>query len=244
MKTTLHPIQLKILGRICSTDGISFSKLHPDPEEIERDQYNFHLKQLIKQGLIYKRSGLYRLTHLGKNTIEEKMPVSMYGEAFERFNVASLMLVIRDAASGMEVLYQKRKRQPMWGVKQIPGGRLKHGEMAEEAASRRLKEETGLLATPQVFKILAMMRVLRHGKNTRIYSDFFYHICFCRNPGGELISDSQYGKNVWIPIREALKFEETSSAGKKTLVNIYKSLIDKKFPRFFYAVEENPVRSY
>jgi ADP-ribose pyrophosphatase YjhB (NUDIX family) len=244
MNSNFHPIQLKIIGKICSSDGISFSKLHPDPTIIERDQYNFHLKQLVKQKIIYKRNGLYRLTTGGKHLIEEIQPVSIHGEPYQMFNVASLIIVVRDGQDGLKVLYQKRKRQPMWNIKQIPGGRLLHSELAEAAASRRLKEETGLEATPNEFKLLAMIRVFRHSQTGTLYSDFFYHIYLCRNPRGTLINTSEFGENSWEPIDLAIEHEENPTTGKKALVKIYKGLLSGRLPAFFYSVEQNQILTY
>jgi 8-oxo-dGTP pyrophosphatase MutT (NUDIX family) len=239
-----HPIQLKILGKICSANGISFTNLNPDPENIERDQYNFHLQQLVKQKLIYKRNGLYRLTLQGKRLIEGSRPVTNTGELIQTFNVATLIIAVRNGVNGQEVLYQKRNRQPMWNTKQIPGGRLLLGELAEITASRRLKEEAGLEVAPDEFKLLGIMRIFRHGKNGELLSDFFYHICYCTNPRGNLIVESDFGKHSWESLEKAIKIESQEATGKKMLVQIYKSIAENKFPGFFYAVEHNNINSY
>jgi predicted transcriptional regulator len=61
----LHPIQLNILKNLLFSKSSSYSQGKPDPE-MENNQYQFHLEQLIKDGLIEKNVKSYCLTTKGK----------------------------------------------------------------------------------------------------------------------------------------------------------------------------------
>src|SRR5688572_886688 len=99
-----HPIKLSILERLrVSSDGLRYSSMRP--QDIENDLYNYHLRQLVSQGFTEKREQRYDLTAAGIKLLMELKPVTAQGES-HRFKMASLCLVTRAAADGLEVVVQ------------------------------------------------------------------------------------------------------------------------------------------
>lgn len=78
-----------------------------------------------------------------KNRIEND---TMWMNQFERPSVTVDMMVIamNQELNGLKILMVKRKDPPFLGQYSLPGGFIKIEESAYEAASRRLREETGL----------------------------------------------------------------------------------------------------
>ena len=72
------------------------------------------------------------------------------------------------------------------------GGVVRKGESIEDAATRKLKVETGLQAN---FKLVGIQRREMYVKN-ELFSDVIFPICYSDEFEGELIGDSEYGHNV------------------------------------------------
>src|SRR5687768_2225693 len=67
MKTNseIHPIQAEILKELLFNPELTFSKLNKN--KITNDQFNFHVKKLIHDGLLEKTEDkIYKLTLVGK----------------------------------------------------------------------------------------------------------------------------------------------------------------------------------
>jgi 8-oxo-dGTP pyrophosphatase MutT (NUDIX family) len=223
MKSALrHPIQLSILEDLrVSSGGERYSRMRPDG--IENDLYNYHLQQLVRQGLIKKASDKYFLTSLGKELIIELNPINADGDS-HRFKIASLCLLI-DSSSGIpKLLYQHRTRQPFAGEWGIIGGGWRRGESAVHAARRRLKEESGLEAE---FSLFGLMRKRHYDADGHIYSDILFHICASDAYSGELIESNNFGDQSWVPLDEAIAIESNGPIGSTQLAKILAELARK-----------------
>lgn len=98
-----------------------------------------------------------------------------------------------------EVLLIEKKR-PVWqaGRYNLPGGHIEAGETIKEAASRELREETGIECPPEKVRIMGTIEG----------DEFIVHVCRCNY-------DSLRGRNVvasmtdervfWMPLAEALR---------------------------------------
>jgi 8-oxo-dGTP pyrophosphatase MutT (NUDIX family) len=228
-----HPIQLHIFEQLRAANaGLRYTDMRP--AEVESDLYNYHLRQLVRSGLVEKfESQKYRLTPQGKRYIFELNPVTELGES-HRFKLASLCLVLRQGPMGLDVLYQLRTRQPHAGEQGIIGGGIKRGELAVEAAKRRLTEEAGLQAD---FTLLGLIRKRHFDPAGDIYSDILFHVCLTRAATGTLVQQNQFGEQAWIPIEEAIELETTSPIGSRQFAGVLRQLVSTppdQIPLFYF----------
>ena len=68
--------------------------------------------------------------------------------AYELSRLVVDIVVLRQAEGSYEVLLAKRAIEPCKGMWTVPGGHLDQGERFDEAASRELREETGIFGIP------------------------------------------------------------------------------------------------
>ena len=113
------------------------------PAGMENDLYNYHLKQLIKKGLVEKREGIYSLTTDGKVFSHR---VDSAGRAKEFIKCALLLGLFEFRENETRALAQQRKRHPLYGTIGIHAGTIRRGESILDAARRKFVEETGLEA--------------------------------------------------------------------------------------------------
>jgi ADP-ribose pyrophosphatase YjhB (NUDIX family) len=222
-----HPVQHAILERLrVSTDGLRYASMRP--AGIENDLFNYHLKYLVQGGLAVKVADRYRLTTAGKEQLIEQNPIDA-GGASHRFKIASLCLVLKSG----RLLYQRRTRQPFLGEQGMIGGGLYRGELATDAAARRLTEEAGLTAD---FRLLGMLRKRHLDQDGRLYSDIIFHVCAAAEPGGRLVTRNEFGEHSWLTIPEAADVESRASYGSPQLARLLQRLPDTPFadiPMFY-----------
>jgi hypothetical protein len=140
----LHPIQGKILKILLFQKQARFRDLNPD--KISTDQFSFHLKMLLDQGLLTKtEKGTYTLTAKGKEFANrfdtEKIALERQAK------VAVLVVGITKEGSQTKYLTQLRLKQPYFGYRGFVSGKIRWGEDVLAAAERELSEETGLKAS-------------------------------------------------------------------------------------------------
>jgi ADP-ribose pyrophosphatase YjhB (NUDIX family) len=199
-----HRVQHEILERLRqSPDGLRYASMRPDG--IENDLFNYHLKYLVQGGLAVKVADRYRLTTAGKEQLIEQNPIDHAGSS-HRFKIASLCLVLQDG----RLLYQRRTRQPFLGEQGMIGGGLYRGELATDAASRRLTEEAGLTAS---FRLIGMLRKRHRDPEGHLYSDIIFHVCATAAASGRLVERNEFGEHEWLTIPEAIAVENSASYG-------------------------------
>lgn len=211
-----HKLQLEILRRFINS-GTGLRYRDGKPQDVDNDQYNYHLQYLVKEGLIEKGKLKYFLTDKGKKYVEDELPLNPEGEIVDQFKVAALMIVLRKTESGLRVLYQTRKRHPNFGVKNIPGGPIIRGKSVIESAKERLKQETGLEAK---FEVKGILRKIRKESEGKLFGDMFFFICISNNFTGDLIDETSFGENYWLDIDEVIENERNSKLGSELVISI------------------------
>ena len=175
--------------------------LHPErryadlkPSEVEGNLFMYHLRVLMKQGLVAKGDdGKYRLTLEGQRYADSLRLTSFTPRAQPR--IVTLLVVRRDDGS---YLFLRRKRQPLLGMVGFPYGKVHLGETIGQAAHRELKEKTGLEAT------------LAHRGDGYItiyqqqepVSQIMFHLFYGEDPRGKLVAESKVGSVFWAPLNE------------------------------------------
>ena len=78
-------IQRDIIARLKNADSLRFSQLKPH-QDIPNDLYNYHLKQLIGDGLIEKIETRYQLSAAGKQHVADVHHTSDQANRLFKFN--------------------------------------------------------------------------------------------------------------------------------------------------------------
>lgn len=135
-----HHIQKRIFNRLVGAQSLRYSELKP--KEIEANLFMYHLKELIKQGLVEKHEKQYQLTEEGK-LIATRFSIR---ESGLRLMPSTLSIIYLHNPKGETLLYE-RKRQPYIGAIGFPSGKIHAGETLQLAAYRELEEKCGYQTT-------------------------------------------------------------------------------------------------
>lgn len=102
---------------------------------------------------------------------------------------------------GDEILLVQRARDPGRGQWAVPGGKVEWGETLAEAATREVKEETGLLV--ELDEVIWVGESIGDGHHL-VLIDFLGQAV-----GGELAASDDALDVAWVPITEAANMDLT-----------------------------------
>lgn len=101
----------------------------------------------------------------------------------------------------------ERGREPLKGYWSLPGGVVEVGEKLEEATSREVLEETGLLVEPvKIFEVF--QRIMRDGKGRPEYHYVLVDY-LCKVVGGRLSPDDDASRVEWVPRSKLARYTIT-----------------------------------
>ncbi len=201
MDKNIHEIQGGILKVLLLNETARFSDMNQ--EKVPSDQFTFHVKQLIANGVIEKTpEGLYRLTTPGKEYANrfdtDSGPVKFEKQA----KLGVLVVVMRETGGKKEYLMQTRLKQPFFGFRGFVTGKIKIGESVPETAARELQEEAGPTAD-LAQKAIYHERIF--SPDGQLLEDKYFYIFLGKNPSGNLLHEFEGGKNDWIPADKSLE---------------------------------------
>lgn len=234
MIKNFSPIQNQILSKLKNAKNLRYSEMQS--KEIPNDLFNYHLQHLVKQGYVSKGERGYFLSDIGIRHVADPYPHNDAITSLFKLNV--ITIVSRISNGNLEILNQIRKSNPSYGKIGIPGGVVLKGESIESAASRKLKQETGLNAE---FKLVGCERRIMY-KSGDIFSDIIFPITYSDSSSGDLIEDSDFGHNMWVSIDEAIKNESVEFDSIKSIVTVLESIKNKninKLSMFFNEEIQN-----
>lgn len=214
----MHPLKRQILYQLIINPYLNFAKLKPD--NTEGNIFTYHLKQLISEGLVQKRTnGSYELTQEGQKYADKATLKNLTPRAQPKI----VTLLICQNQKGEYLLYQ-RKRQPFLKLIGFPYGKIHLGESVLESAKRELAEKTGLLA--KISHIGDCYLTIFEENN--LLSQMLCHIILGQNPKGELKKENDIGECFWAKV---------SSLPQTKLIPGFKeiyNLVIKKDSNFFF----------
>ncbi len=228
MLSNLSPIQNHILSKLKNAEALRYSELHPG--SIPNDLFNYHLQFLVKKEFISKTPKGYLLANKGIKHVADPYPANNAITSLFKVNV--ITIVSRVVNGKIEILNQIRKSNPSYGKVGVMGGVVLKGELIEPAATRKLRQETGLNAK---FKLIGCERRIMY-KGGELFSDLMFPIAYADAYSGELEVDTNFGHNMWVPINKAISNEtdpHDSIKGIRTVLKAIKSGKIKKLPFFF-----------
>ena len=225
----VNEVQLRILTKLTtSPNGLRYSEMRPFDEYLENDLYNYHLQYLVKNELVSKEGNLYQTTEKGKVLTTN---MDALGKVQQLFKVSVALQVVREVNGKREILRHKRLRHPFYGDVTSVSGKVHHGELIEDAAKRKLKEETGLEAE---FKLLGVLRKIRKNKQGKLIEDTLYHVCYAENPIGKLIKKNVYGENFWSNFDQAIQFIKLNTDVGEYDIKILEHIHDNNLERLYW----------
>lgn len=135
----MHEIQAQILKQLTLSDKSRYSAIKPP--KIGGNQFSYHLKEVIKNGLVKKEGLFYKLTSKGEQ-LADTISLKTFTKRVQPKIVT--MLYLKNEKG--EIAFCARDRQPFIGKEALPYGKIHLGERIEEAAERESIEKIGLQA--------------------------------------------------------------------------------------------------
>ncbi len=209
MLANLSPIQNHILSKLKNAQARRYSELQPG--KVPNDLFNYHLQYLVKKGYVIKSGEGYSLSTEGIKHVAD--PYTSNDSITSLFKINVITIVSRVNGGKIEILNQLRKSNPSYGKVGVMGGVVLKGELIEPAATRKLKQETGLDAQ---FKLVGNERRIMY-KDGELFSDLMFPIAYADSYSGELIEDTDFGHNMWVPIDKAIKNESAEFDSIKSI---------------------------
>lgn len=229
MTSHFSPIQNHILSQLKNAQTLRYSELQID--SIPNDLFNYHLQFLVKKEYVIKSDEGYLLSPAGIKFIADPQ-TNKIDTINSLFKINVIDIVSRVVEGKIEILNQVRKSNPSYGKIGVVGGVVLKGELIEPAAKRKLQQETGLHAD---FKLVGCERRIMY-KDGELFSDVMFPIAYADKYAGELLEDTTFGHNKWVPIDEAIKNESAEYDTIKSIVIVLKTIKNgsmKKLPFFF-----------
>ena len=237
MLPPFSPIQNHILSKLKHAKSLRYSELQP--KETANDLFNYHLQFLVKKEFVIRSEDGYTLSPKGEKHIAD--PLGAVDPLHNLFKINVITILSRIIDGKIEILNQVRHSNPSYGKVGVPGGVVQKGEIILVAAKRKLMEETGLRAE---FRLVGVERRMMY-KEGELFSDVLFPICYADTSSGKLIPETQFGANLWVPIKEAIKNESSSFDSIKSIVTVLTALKNgtiAKLPFFFGEVIQSDSR--
>lgn len=231
MAQNFSPIQNHILSKLKNAKSLRYSELQPDGN-IPNDLFNYHLQFLVKKGFVDKSDDGYALADLGVRHVADLIPSGTEQKIVSLYKINVITIVSRIHDGKLQILNQLRKSNPSYGKIGVMGGVVLKGEPMLEAATRKLKAETGLDAT---FKMIGCERRIMYVQD-ELFSDVLFPIAYAESYTGKLIQETDFGENLWVDIEQAIKNESDpfdSIAAITTVLTAIKEGTIDELPFFF-----------
>jgi len=233
MAHVFSPIQNHIVSRLKNAKMLRYSELQQ--KGVPNDLFNYHLQFLVKKGYLNRSDDGYSLSELGVKHVADFNPATDDSGTANLFKVNVLTVVSRIHNKKIQILNQIRKSNPSYGKVGVMGGVVRKGESVEDAATRKLKIETGLEA---VFKLIGMERRTMYVKG-ELFSDVIFPIAYSDECFGDLLEDTEYGHNMWVDIDEAIKNESAEFDSIVSLKKVLQAVKDGSILKMPFFYEEN-----
>lgn len=231
----LSKIQNEILSKLLRSKGLRYSEAKV--QNIDNDLYNYHLQFLVSKKFVEKKDGKYYLTDKGKQYVQK---MDVLGRVKKYFKVSVLPYVVRTFKGKRQILLQRRLRHPYFGDIGTVSGKVHVDEKLEEAARRKLKQETGLETD---FRLIGVIRKIRRDKEGKVIEDTLYHVCYGEDPEGKLVNINKFGENFWADFTTAINYQRKNITAGKETEKVLKR-ISKKNIDLFYFHEDIDLKHY
>lgn len=237
MSNTFSPIQNHIMSKLKNAKSLRYSELMPE-YRVQNDLFNYHLQFLVKKGFVEKLGKVgeydgYTLSELGiKHVADPILSDSKVITSLFKSNVITIVSRVIDGK--IEILNQLRKSNPSYGKVGVMGGVIWKGENTLTAASRKLKQETGLEAE---FRLVGIERRIMYVKD-ELFSDLFFPIAYSDTVTGGELQSTEFGENMWVPIDQAIQNESNPFDSIAMITTVLKAIQDGTVSQLPFLYEE------
>ncbi len=128
--TIKHAIQKAIIRQLSDRESASFSDLRPP--QIDTNLFSYHLKVLVRHGLIEKIGDIYRLGLGGL-----RYASTSWSETLNRPRPELICTLVVQNSDG-DILLQRHTRQPFINTWTLPGDQLYSDDANTQTAVRRV----------------------------------------------------------------------------------------------------------
>lgn len=197
----IHSAQTSILRELLFHPSAGFAELQK-PTGLDSDHFKFHIKRLVELGYVEKTNEKhYTLTAKGK---EYACRLDTDENVIEKQPKSSVILVaVRGDEEDPEILVQQRLKQPFYGFICRAGGKIRWGETVVQSAARELMEEMGLSADITIKGVYH--KIDKRNEDGELLEDKLFYVAVCTNITGELITEFEGGRNMWMKKSEIAK---------------------------------------
>ncbi|MDP2651486.1 MAG: NUDIX domain-containing protein [bacterium] len=212
----MHEVQKHILKRLSLVDKSRYAELKP--RTVEGNLFVYHLRSLMRSGLVASTEDGYCLTPKGKLLIDRI--------SFETFNerIQPKIVTLLVVENENKYLLYKRRRAPFIGRVGFTYGKIHLEERLREAAERELFEKTNLKAD---LKHRGDVYITVHDE-TELVSHMLCHVFTGTKSQGVLRTDTTIGECYWG------KLEDVKDTDLIPGVKQIAKLLKKK-KEFFFA---------
>ena len=200
MDIQIHEFQISILRELLFKPSARFRDLKK--VDIENDHFTFHLKHLVKKGLVIKQKNLYSLTDEGKEFANRMDTEELVIERQAKLAVA--IHAIRYRNREKQYLVHQRLKEPFYGWYGSHSGKIRWGETPLICAKREFLEESGLTGN---FKLKGIVHYHHFHKDGRLLEDKYFWVFRVLNVKGELKVRVPEGKNIWMSGKQFKKLK-------------------------------------
>lgn len=161
----MHYIKRYILDKLIYTEFLRNRDMRPP--NVESNLYQYHLKELIKEGYILKNTPYYTLALKGLRFAD------LYSSELKKTRPQPKLItisIIKDQEGHIALI--QRDKQPFIGTYHLPSGKIHEDETAKEAAERELVEKLGLHILPDL-KYCATTHVIVSGGEGSLISEYY-----------------------------------------------------------------------
>jgi ADP-ribose pyrophosphatase YjhB (NUDIX family) len=178
----MHWIQRHILKELAFADKRRYSDLKPD--SVEGNLFQYHARDLEKQGLIMRDGEGYALTAKGSAFVADLNTI----KPSQHKKAPRLVVMIAAQNEAGEYLLYKWKRHPYRGMVSLPFGRQFSGRGSFETVAEQLMDKTGYEADFTYLGLISLKSDTDH-----IVAQVFE----ATNLRGHHGSDELTGKSYW-----------------------------------------------
>jgi hypothetical protein len=194
-----HYIQQNILKKLLKSSESTFTELNIT--DLTSDHLNFHIKQLLREGLIDKTESGYKLTSLGMEAAG-RIDINS-GNTIQQPKISISLGVFKN--SDKEVLVLKRNRAQSLGQYAWLDKKWRIASNIENEIKLLLDEEAGLKCSN--FTFAGATHVIRRDQKSLEIDAVLLNFKIV-DPTGDLKRFSKDGENMWFDINKIKKVND------------------------------------